>query len=175
MNPNDIYLKTPTGFEEVKSRSRQLLPRLRAVLIMVDGVLTVSRLQQAAATLGAPEGALEQLEQQGLIVRRADDPSGAYLPPPQPFAPPPPEAPDGSTQKLDADAAKFRAALKFMNDNAVNVLKLRAYFFTLKLEKCYTIEDLRTLLPAFKNSIARAAGPDVAKLLEARARQLLGD
>lgn len=76
---------------------------------------------------------------------------------------------------VTANGDKFRAALKFMNDSAVDLLGLRAFFFTLKLEKCYTPQDLLALLPDFSKAIAKSNGPEMARALEDRARQLLSD
>ena len=171
MNLNDIYIKTPAGIDEVKGRSRQLAPRVRSMLIMIDGALTVERLRHAAATLGAPEQVIEQLEELGLIVNRRG--RGESAPQVQPQATAPADARTVTAQQADSDAERFRAGLKFMNDSAVDVLKLRAFFFTLKLERCYSLADLRALLPAFRNAVARSAGPELARDLEARARDLL--
>ena len=41
MNANDVVVKTPAAQDELKSRSHQLSQRVRALLIMVDGNLTV--------------------------------------------------------------------------------------------------------------------------------------
>lgn len=65
-----VFEKTEAGAEEVKARTRRLPPRLRAMLIMVDGNTTVDKLEAAAATLGAPQDFLDSLLEHGLIRRR---------------------------------------------------------------------------------------------------------
>ena len=161
MNETDIYIKTPVGLDEVRARSRKLAPRLRTMLIMVDGTLNVSQLRVAAATLGAPEDFLQVLEAQGLVQAEVSAPvrqAGA--------------APSLTRPALSGPE-RFRAAQKFMNDSAVDALGLRAFFFTLKLERCYNLADLRALLPEFGKAVLKGAGPGVARVLEARARDML--
>jgi hypothetical protein len=164
MNDNAIYIKTAAGAEEVRSRSRKLAPRLRTVLIMVDGLLAVRHLQRAVATLGAPADSLQQLEREGLIEAR--DPVGVEA------------LPDAAEVDLVLPTLpapeRFRAAQKFMNDTAVDALGLRAFFFTLKMERCSTCEDLIALLPEFQKAVGKGSGEDVARVLTARARDLLG-
>jgi hypothetical protein len=77
-------------------------------------------------------------------------------------------------QPAGTDLERFRKAQKFMNEQVVDSLGLRSFFFTLKLEKCATCDDLRALLPEFGKAITKGSGFDVARVLEARARSLLG-
>ena len=46
MDPMQIYVKTPLGSEEIKNRKLHLAPRLRAMLIMVDGRKSVAALKK---------------------------------------------------------------------------------------------------------------------------------
>jgi hypothetical protein len=178
MNNNDIPVKTVSGTEEVSKRSRKLPPRLRTLLIMVDGGLTAAQLRQAAATLGAPADCLESLESMGLVEVQSQAPAQAPAPAQagHPAAEPPAaERAPAPTQPVPAmtDPERFRAAQKFMNDNAVDALGLRAFFFTLKMEKCYTCDDLRALLPEFTRLVTKGSGEAVARVLTARAREIL--
>jgi hypothetical protein len=54
------------------------------------------------------------------------------------------------------DAERFRVTQKFMNDCAVDALGLRAFFWTLKLEKVSTCDELRQLLPEFRKAMGYA-------------------
>jgi len=164
-----IYEKTEAGADEVKARSRKLAPRLRTMLIMVDGMISATQLQDAAATLGVPNDFLDSLLQQGLIRRRAAAQAAEEsidLVLDAPAAPGWPEPP--------TDGERFRSAQKFMNDSAVDAMGLRAFFFTLKLEKCFTLEDLRTLLPEYTKVVTKGSGEGVARVLARRARDMLG-
>jgi hypothetical protein len=157
MHSTDIVVKTPAGADELKSRSRQLPPRLRMMLILIDGSLNVEQLQQAAAKLSAPPDFVERLLRDGLValapvaVRLATMPAQAELP----------------------ELERFQQARKFMNDTVVDALGIRAFFFSLKLEKCFTRPDLRALLPDYVKAITKGSGGDAAQVLERRARALL--
>lgn len=164
-----IYEKTEAGAEEVKARSRKLAPRLRTMLIMIDGTASTSQLQDAASTLGAPGDFLESLLDQGLIRRReaaqaAEASIDVVL-----DAPATPGWPEPPT-----DGERFRSAQKFMNDSAVDSMGLRAFFFTLKLEKCFSLEDLRNLLPEYTKVVTKGSGEGVARVLARRARDMMG-
>lgn len=162
MTDTEILIKTAAGTEEVKARSRKLAPRMRTVLIMADGLLNAGQLRDAAATLGAPHDCVDFLIQQGLVtaVQRHRAAAAAE----QAATPAPPPLTDGE---------RFRAGQKFMNDNVVDALGLRAFFFTLKIETCFTAADLLALLPDFNRLITKGSGDAVARVLEARAREIL--
>jgi hypothetical protein len=72
-----------------------------------------------------------------------------------------------------SDGERFNTAKQFMNDTIVDNLGLRAFFFTLKLEKCFTLADLEAMLPDYSKAIAKSRGSDVARKLEAQARSKL--
>ena len=61
-----IYLKTQKGTEAIANRHSGLAPRLRSLLIMVDGKRTYAELTTMAAALGDPER-LSELEAEGLV------------------------------------------------------------------------------------------------------------
>ena len=174
MNDSAIYVKTTTGAEEVKARARKLPPRLRTMLIMVDGTLTAAQLQTAADTLGAPSDFLQTLLQQGLVEEREARRVSALAAAAASASASLQAAVDGGAlvQALD-EPERFRLAQKFMNDNAVDALGLRAFFFTLRLEKCFSCNDLRALLPDFTKAVTKGSGEDVARVLAMRARDLL--
>ncbi len=72
-----------------------------------------------------------------------------------------------------SDAERFRSTQKFMNDTVVDAIGLRAFFFTLKLEKCYTCADLQLLLPEFTAKAIKGNGDVAGRMLEGRAREML--
>ncbi len=157
MNPGDLFDKTDVGLQELRTRAGGLPPRLRSLLILVDGRRTLAQLQAAAGQIGAPADALEQLLQRGLMALRS------------PGAAVPPQAAATASEHVDlpletpaaprpADAAeRFRAAQKQMNDSVVDAIGMRAFFFTLKLERCFTLDDLRALLPEYRRLLAKAS------------------
>jgi hypothetical protein len=67
MAAGTIFRKTERGVAELGERKLKLNPRVRTMLIQVDGVLDESQLQERAAQVGAPEDFLQQLLDAGLI------------------------------------------------------------------------------------------------------------
>jgi hypothetical protein len=60
-----IYRKTAEGQAEVETRARNLPPRMRSALIMVDGKRTDDELRRLV--LQKPDETLQALAEQGLI------------------------------------------------------------------------------------------------------------
>jgi len=167
MNDVDIFIKTAAGVDEIHSRACKLPQRLRTMLIMIDGTQSVAQLKMAAARLAAPEDFLDNLVKLGLIegARVSSKTPAPAATKAETSAPAPPTG--------RPEAARFAAAKKFMNDSAVDALGLRAFFFTLKLEKCFTLADLQALLPEYAKAIAKARGDDVGRTVQAQARDLM--
>lgn len=177
MTEFEIFVKTEAGADEVRARSRKLPPRLRTMLIMVDGTMSAQQLQQAAITLGVQGDFLQTLLEQGLIRRREAAQAAERSVDLNLAAPHPPAAADDVAAPPGAglsEGERFLAAQKFMNDSAVDALGLMSFMFTLKLEKCFTVTDLRNLLPDYARAIAKKSGETAAQVLVQRARQLLG-
>jgi hypothetical protein len=181
VNDNQVYVKSALGSEELKSRARRLPSRMRTMLIMVDGVQTLAQLNAAAASLGAPDACMAFLLEQGLIELKAK-PKAAH----RAAHTNGPVGNNGGAAKADVDpfidpeegvlneAARYLAAQKLMNDSAVDALGLRAFFFTLKLERSFTCDDLRAALPDFNKALSKGKDPAAAAIIEARVRVLLG-
>jgi hypothetical protein len=158
MDSTDIVTKTAAGVEELRSRSGKLPPRLRTMLIIIDGSMNAGQLQLAAAKLDVPGDFVEALVRQGLV---AVVPSGT------------PAAVSAPLPSTVSDAERFRTAQKFMNDTVVDALGFRAFFFTLKLERCSTMADLLGLLDDYRKAVVKGSGTEIARVLVARARVLL--
>lgn len=62
-----IYHKTPKGTEAIANRHSGLPPKLRSLLIMVDGKRSYADLAGLATVVGDCEQLLLQLQQEGLI------------------------------------------------------------------------------------------------------------
>lgn len=52
---DQVLQKTALGLEEIESRSGRLNPKLRMILIMVDGKSTIAELQKKVSSLGQSE------------------------------------------------------------------------------------------------------------------------
>ena len=195
MNDSETFVKTAPVLDEVRNRALKLPQRLRTMLIMVDGTRTVAQLRQAQLTLGAPDDFLQNLLALGLVVSDMAPAKFAAgdTPPSSPSSPSPlaqaalaaqaAQAPQASVDfelslpaldtGLPQDTEKFRAALKFMNDTSVDLLGLRSFFFVLKVEKCFTMADLKELIPQFSSAIAKSKGAEVARAMEERVQRMI--
>ena len=69
----------------------------------------------------------------------------------------------------------FRTAKQFMNDTIVNSLGIKAFFFTLKLEKCSNRQELSDLLQQYTKALAKSGGVEEAEVLTQRAQELLAN
>ncbi len=67
MDIKAVWRKTPKGQDAIARRAGGLSPRLRSVLIMVDGKRPTADFDQLAAGLGSPEALLSQLASGGFI------------------------------------------------------------------------------------------------------------
>jgi hypothetical protein len=157
-----VYRKTQKGVEELSSRKLKLNPRVRTMLILVDGMAPEEALRHDASQVGAPEDFLEQLQAMGLIEARPGVPGPAA------------SAAAGASEAVsDAEFQRFREALAFMNHTAVDALGIKAFFFTLKLDRAATRADLRELADAYVELIAKASGKEQASVLARRLKLLL--
>jgi hypothetical protein len=163
MNANAIYRKTERGAEEMRARKLDLPPKLRTMLILIDGTQALDHLQGLAEQLGAPKDFLAQLEQRGLIEAVAAVAPAAQTP----------AAAAAGGEAGGTDYEGFRAAQKFMIDTVVNALGVRALFFTLKLEKCSNRAELSALVTEYAKAVAKGSGPEEAEVLAARVREML--
>ena len=165
MAAGDIYRKTALGSNEITSRKLKLNPRVRTMLILIDGLQPEFILREEAAKVGAPAGFLEELAALGLIEKagRAAAPAAGA-------------AAKGAVPQVEAtgdEFSRFRAAKDFMNITIVDALGIKSFFFTLKLERAGTRADLRELAPAYREAIAKADGDAQAKVLAARLEEML--
>jgi hypothetical protein len=158
MHANDIPIKTAAGQREVGQRGHKLSPRARSLLIMVHGTQTVAELSRSMQSLGDVGAILGELQGLGLISIGASS-AGARLPePPLPTAEAMPPA---------------QEAKQLLNQTAVAALGLRAFLFTLKLEHCYTAEELRAIIPEYRRVVAKAKGNEFADAVIQHVEMLL--
>lgn len=147
------YVKTEKGATEISKRRNNLKGRVRTMLILIDPAKNASELRRQAVQLGLGADVLEQLLHEGYI-----EPVGAAA---QPH--------DISTDEL----MRFREAKAFMNETVVDALGIRAFGFTLRLERCATRPDLAAMVPEYEKLIAKKRERGEASLLVARMRELL--
>jgi hypothetical protein len=161
----DIYRKTALGLAEIKDRKLKLNPRLRTMLILVDGVQTEEMLQDEAAGVGAPADFLVQLVAAGVIELA----SGTGPAEPERAAPV-----ARAPQSGPRDAfTRFREAKSFMNSTIVDAMGLKSFMFTMKLERANSLEELSDLIDAFQAALAGARDPGYARVMTEKLREML--
>lgn len=160
MSATLVYAKTNKAVEEIQTKKYKLQPKARNLLFLVDGSKSVEAIDEMSRQLGLSQDDLGKLEAEGFIVRSGTEAAAA--------------APQAVREEVLTDeAGKFRVAKKYMNDTIVNSLGLRAFFFTLKLEKAGNRADLAQLLPDYETALAKATNKETAKVLHKRAKELL--
>ena len=170
-----IYDKTAKGKEEIATRKYQLAPRLRALLVLIDGRRTEEELLRNVAGLGLGASALAELLEHGYIVLAtsyaslADEPALAEtsLAGPAPAA----QVPQ-STQT--AQIAQFQSVYDFYNKTIKNTIGLRGFTLQLKVEKASSVADLRELRHPYIEAVQKARGSETAAALARQLDQLLG-
>lgn len=167
MAAGTLYRKTAQGLAEVRDRKLKLNPRVRTMLILIDGTIPEFMLKEDGARVGAPPDFIEQLARAGLIEKAEGAAAGARIP--APGAPPR----DASATPQD-EFARFRAAKDFMNATIVDALGIKSFFFTLKLEKAAVVADLRELAGPYREALAKAEGEEHAQVMAARLKEMLG-
>ena len=157
------YAKTDKGLEEIRSRGKSLRGRLRTMLILIDPAKTDAELRASAAQIGVEPDFLETLLRDGYVapVGGLDTAAGSASGEPSPRV------------VTRDELARFRGAKAFINETIVDALGVRAFLFTLKLERCSTRADLAALLPDYEKAIRKFRGEAETKLLVERAHELL--
>ena len=159
MKSSDIPVKTDAGNRELSLRAHKLSPRVRSLLIVIHGTDTVAELSQSFHAFGDVGASLNELAGLGLISVRESAPGAVPVEAVAANAPdimPPPQQ-----------------AKQFLNETAVAALGLRAFLFTLKLEHCYTADELRGILPEYRRVVGKSKGEDFAAAMVARAQAIL--
>lgn len=156
-----IYDKTDKGREEIATRRFQLAPRLRTLLVLVDGHRSEEELLRNVAGIGLTENALQELLEQGYILLAT---SYASLPEPEPEA----VAPQPADQ-----VQQFRSIYDFYNKTIKSTMGLRGFPLQLKVEKAGSVDELRQLRDPYVEAVQKAKGRDTAALLAQQLDQLL--
>lgn len=151
------YGRTAKGHEEIGQSKKSLPAKLRTVLFLIDADKDVREIQRQILLIGAPVDALTQLV------------NGGYVAPVTQF-----NAPiRAGAVSIEDQLAHFRIAKAFMNETVVDALGIRAFMFTLKLEKCATAQDLGTLLPDYAQALLKKLDREAVRALVERTRELL--
>ena len=189
-----IYDKTDKGREELSTRKFQLAPRLRSLLVLIDGKQTAADLLKKIAGLGLNQQSIEDLLDQEFIVTSQNiSPSAAPL---LPAAPIPdtdvatdlnPESNSDTTPITDGlskplliisenpeeNAMRFQALSKFFNETIKSTLGFRGFTLQLKVERAANLQEFEDLRNIYIEAILKAKGKDVARGLKDKLDHLL--
>ena len=148
------FARTEKGHGEIVEGHRNLRGKMRTLLFLIDPTKSAEQIEHQASQIGATYEQLAQLITDGYVVEFG----GA--------ATPANDADAGVVSPVD-EVGRFRIAKAFMNDTIVDALGIRAFLFTLRLERCATRADLKTLLPDYARSLMKKLPvPDASVLIE---------
>lgn len=165
-----IYDKTAKGREEIATRKHQLAPRLRTLLVLIDGRKTEEELLRNVAGLGLTAGALTELLAGEFIVLSTSYVSLAEAPA---EAPPEPE-PEQVQLPVAAQVQQFQSLYDFFNKTIKSTIGLRGFTLQLKVEKASSVDDFRELRMPYLEAVQKAKGNDTAAALALQLDRLLG-
>lgn len=174
MDKNTLLAKTEKGRDAMARRLPELGPRLRSMLILVDGKRSAAELDKLGAGLGGGAALLEQLLAQGWIAPHDPNvpsfqntapvvdgpPSVAPVPAPVPSEADAPAAhpeavaspPSGVPVLPFVDAR--RLVVRFINDAAGPMGELTA----IRVESCKTAAELQSQLPRIRDALQNYRG-----------------
>jgi hypothetical protein len=164
MQPTDVLVKTDKGVEEVKTRKYRLAARSRILLFMIDGRHAIGEILDQTSKLGMPATALKELIDGEFVTNISASTIRAAAPG---------TSGSGGGEAVSDDVERYIRAQKFMNDTIVDALGIKAFFFTLKLERCANIADLQELMDDYSKAMEKNMGGDMAQLAIRRVRDLL--
>jgi hypothetical protein len=169
---NPVFDKTEKGREEIATRKHHLAPRLRTLLVLIDGKQSKEELLKKVAGIGLGEEGIEELANNGFIeIPAASQPATVA----EPAAPP--EKPDVAAAQTDAvlpeGESQFQAIYHFYTETIKSTIGLRGYGLQLKVEKAATIDDFRALRQPYLEAVLKTKGNEMARSLRNRLDQLL--
>ncbi|AMP10800.1 hypothetical protein CAter282_3091 [Collimonas arenae] len=185
-----IFDKTEQGRAEIATRGQTVGPRLRTLLLLVDGKTADDELLRKVAGLGLGQEHLDELLQAGLIQISSSPATHAAAPIATASitttTPPAAPAATASTPKtaavgtalsaeqiLPPGQTQFEAIYHFYNDTIKSMIGLRGYGLQLKVERASSVQDFRELRQAYLEAVLKSKGEEIARSLRGRLDQLL--
>lgn len=163
-----IYDKTARGREEIATRRDGLAPRLRSLLVLIDGRRTEEELLRNVAGLGLTIAAVHELLAGEYIVlstsyaSMAEEPAEPSEPEPEP------------EQPAAEQVQQFQSVYQFYNQTIKSTIGLRGFTLQLKVEKASSVDELRQLREPYLEAVQKAKGSDTAAALAMQLDRLLG-
>ena len=173
-----FYDKTNKGREEIASRAYHLSPKLRPLLVMIDGKHSGEELIRRLATIGLNATHLEELISAGFIERiRQDVTSKAQgtsakqeVPMTSDMAS---RIDQSSTPVVESSSEKgeivtLTTVRQFFTDSIKANLGLRGFTLQLKVERADSIDDFKKIGEDFIETLHNSKGQQFARAVEAR-------
>lgn len=170
-----IFDKTDKGREEIATRKHRLPPRLRTLLVLVDGKQSAEELLKKVAGIGLTQDSIYELLDNGFIQVAAQlepvPPKATFTPDLKASAHH--EAPEPSAAVVFDGKNQFLAIYQFYTETIKSMIGLRGYALQLKVEKAASIDDFRALRDPYLEAVLKSKGKETAHSLRARLDQLL--
>ena len=147
MDKSVVFTKTDQGREALTSRPAGLGPRLRSLLIMVDGKRSVGELDKLLGADGAAAPLLEQLAEQGWVLGQVSA-TPAAVPAVAAADTGPVSEPPAAVEVLPFIEAR-RLVVRFINDQ----LGPMGETLAIRVESCKTPADLQAALPRIRDGL----------------------
>ncbi len=160
-----IFDKTDKGREEIATRKCGLAPRLRPLLVMVDGKQSAADLLKKVAGIGLNEESISELLNKGFI--QAVSASGI------PIVDAAEAEETTATGALPDEQSQFDAIYRFYTETIKSTIGLRGYALQLSVEKAASVDDFRSLRQPYVDAVLKAKGNEVARSLGNRLDRLL--
>ncbi|MBC7453537.1 MAG: hypothetical protein H7335_07490 [Massilia sp.] len=166
-----IYDKTDKGREEIATRKYRVPPKLRTLLVMLDGRRALEPLLQDFAVLGLGEEQVDALLREDFIRLVG---GGAAASAAQVTAATAPAVADADATAAQDNIARFCAVYDFYNQTIKSTIGLRGIGLQLKVEKAAGIDDLRALRLPYLKAVFKAKGRTTALGMRERLDALCG-
>ncbi|QRX82688.1 hypothetical protein [Glaciimonas sp. PAMC28666] len=186
-----FFDKTTRGRAEISVRGNNLTPRLRTLLLLVDGKTSTADLLFKVSGMGLSHTHLDTLVEAGLIQGHvtATAPSNDTLHPhppvpaealpsppnsPVPAAPPiqaaPPPPPPAS---LAIGQSQYEQVYRFYNETIKSMIGIRGYGLQMKVERAATVDDFKEIRQQYLEAILKSKGKETTRSLRDRLDHLL--
>lgn len=172
-----LFDKTDKGREEISTRCHHLAPRMRTLLLLVDGKSTVDQVLQKVAGLGLDETALIELLDQHFIHEAATTNADEFAVFDAINAASE-NYPDSTAEVIDtaaptSDNSQLQQLHQFFAATIKSTLGLRGFPLQMKAERAATLSDFIALREVYLAAILKAAGAEMHSILASRLDQLL--
>jgi hypothetical protein len=173
---NFIFDKTDKGREEIITRQYRLAPRLRSLLVLIDGKKSTPELLQQVSGLGLDMQSLADLVDGEFIEGVGIVPESGKEQEPQRTARAEPSKPSEKTTTVATGLIapdKFLALQKFFNETIKSSVGLRGFTLQLKAERASGLADFVALREPYLAAVQKAKGEEMMLSLRERLDQLL--